>query len=113
MAEELKPVLTDVFTEPATDEGDDLIEEMASTSVINDEFDSFTDLVTTWFMDLKYTSEQGNPVKTHIELVSTEEDILTELSSLRARLIEALANRSETVVEKGGLLRKQVVGDED
>ena len=91
----------------------ELVAEMAALSVINEHFTALRNNVQEWFLDLKDTSEEGNPVRTHLAIQSLEEEVITEICALWDTLRETLANRSEQIPEKGGLLRKQVVGEED
>lgn len=106
--EDLPVVLHD--TTDATPEGDiELVEEMAATTVLYEQFTHFINNLGGWFGNLKYTSEQGNAVRTHIAIVSTEEDIITEAHNLRDHLIELLAKRGDEATETGSNLRKQVI----
>lgn len=106
--EDLPVVLHD--TTDITPEGDtELVDEMAATTVLYEEFAAFIANLGGWFGNLKYTSEQGNSVRTHIAVVSTEEDVITEAHNLRDHLIELLAKRGEEVTETGSNLRKQVI----
>jgi hypothetical protein len=98
--------------EPA--EEDELIEELAATSTINETFDKFISDVEVWFADVKYTSEMlANPVRTHLDIVALEESILTEAYALRDKLIQRVAETGEEIPVQGGLLRKQVVDSQE
>ena len=90
----------------------ELVEEMAATTVIEQLTDDFISLVSGWFINLTETSEQGNPVRTHLRIRSTGEDVVTEACQLRRKLIELLAKGDEIAVQ-GGNLTKQIVDSEE
>jgi len=69
--------LTDVFetAEPA-EEASELVEELASTTTLYDTFGRFIAQVEEAFTHLSATSEESNPVRTHLSILSIEEEII-------------------------------------
>jgi hypothetical protein len=100
-----------VATEPEVVESEEveLVEEMAASAVINETFNEFIANVAGWFEDLRVTSEESNPVRTHLEIVSLEESVITEAFALRDKLLADLAQRGEEIPTKGGSLHTQII----
>jgi hypothetical protein len=100
-----------VATDPEVLDGEEveLVEEMAASAVINETFAVFIANLVQWFEELKQTSEDSNPVRTHLQIVSLEEDVVTEAYALQDTLLADLAQRGEEIPQKGGTLRTQVI----
>lgn len=111
MADTFEELPVQIFDVPEKDEQDELVEEMAASAVINETFAEFLGNLTQWFEDLKYTSEDGNPVRTHLEILSFEEGVITEVYALKDKLLADVAQRGEELPTKGGSLRTQVIVD--
>jgi hypothetical protein len=110
--EDLPVVLHDATD--VTPEGDtELVDEMAATTVIDQLMEEFILKVSGWFIDLNEVSEHGNPVKTHIALVSVGDEVVNEAYYLRTRLLEALAKKGEEIATTGMTLTKQVLDEEN
>lgn len=98
----------------ATPEGDtELVEELAATSTIDQLMDDFIMKISGWFIELNEVSEQGNPVKTHMSLLSVCEGVVEESYYLRTRLLEQLAKKGEEIATTGMTLTKQVLDEEN
>jgi len=102
------PILP-VLEEPAEDMTDGLVEELAATTTINETFAEFLQYLYDTFGDLKFQSEQGNPVLTHIHLVAAEEDVIQRTLELQGRLLENVAKSSEEIPTTGLQLTRQVI----
>ncbi len=109
---EATPILP-VLEEPAEDMTDGLVEELAATTTINESFAEFMQYLWDTFGDLKFQSEQGNPVLTHIHLVAAEEDVISRTAELQVRLLESLAKKSDEIPTTGAQLTRQVIGVEE
>jgi hypothetical protein len=105
------PVIAPFDTADA-DEATELVDELVSTTTLYETFGRFIAHVQYNFSALKAISEESNPVRTHLSIVSVEEELLQAAHNLRDELIEKLAERGEKITEKGGTLRTQVLNDE-
>ena len=109
--QEATPILP-VLEEPAEDMTDGLVEELAATTTINESFAEFLQYLYDTFGDLKFQSEQGNPVLTHIHLVAAEEDVIQRTLELQGRLLENLAKTSEDIPTTGLQLTRQIIAND-
>jgi hypothetical protein len=95
--------------------GDDdleLSEELAATVIIEKLLDTFIEEITEILSTANEVSLDGNPVRTHLELVNASQDIVELAYELRGDLVRGVANRAEEIPEQGGNLRKQVVDEQ-
>lgn len=90
----------------------ELTEELAATSTIDQLMDDYIMKISGWFIELNEVSEQGNPVKTHMSLLSVCEGVVEEAYYLRSRLLEQLATKGEEIATTGTNLTKQVLDEE-
>jgi hypothetical protein len=90
----------------------ELVEELAATAIINELLNKFIGDISEEFADMISLSENGNPVRTYIALVSFSDSVLTEAHNLHDELLDKVAKRGEEVTEKGDTLRTQVVGED-
>jgi len=98
----------------ATPEGDtELVEELAATTTIDGLMDEFIMKVSGWFIELNEVSEQGNPVKTHLSMLSVCEGVVEEAYYLRSRLLEQVAKTGDEIATTGMTLTKQVLDEEN
>jgi hypothetical protein len=97
----------------AKEESNELIEELASTTVLHETFGRFIKGINETFAALEELSEEGNPVRTHIAIIGMYSQLITTAHQLRDELIEKLAQRGDEITEQGGTLRKQVLDDDD
>lgn len=110
--QELNTVLNAVSADhPELDGTDDtdLTEEIADTATIGQLLDNFAAEVEDMFCDAIDLSLEGNPVRTHVELVSLHQEVGEMICRLRADLVAGVANRAEEIEEQGNQLRKQVI----
>jgi len=89
-----------------------LVEELADTVTIEKLMDAFIEEVTEILGAANEVSLDGNPVRTHLELVNASQDIVELAYELRQELISKVAVRAEQITEQGGNLRKQVVDEQ-
>lgn len=108
--EQLDNIIPQIATlgEPEA-EDNELTEELAATATIDSLFDNFVTNVHGWLMNTVEVSEQGNPVRTHLSLLSLSDDIVTEAYELQRALIDQIAKRGEEIAVQGADLRKQVI----
>jgi hypothetical protein len=104
--EEIKP-----FETTDVDEADVLVAELADTTIIDTVMDDFIGATSEVFSELIEISHNGNPVATHMALLSTVEAVETALYDLKQELLDSLAKHGDEFDEKGGNLRKQVVDE--
>jgi hypothetical protein len=109
---EATPILP-VLEEPAEDMTDGLVEELAATSTINETFAEFLNYLHDTFEDLRFQSEQGNPVLTHIHLEAAAEDVIQRTLEVQGRLLENLAKSSEEIPTTGNQLTRQVIKNDE
>jgi hypothetical protein len=103
----------------------ELSEELADRTTIENLFDSFIQEVGEMFHNALDVSIDGNPVRTHLELVNFGQDTIELAYELRRELIARVANRAEQFTEQevvsptvanlsvGNQLRKQVLEQEN
>jgi hypothetical protein len=108
-----RPTLSVLPEEPIEDLTDGLVEELAVTTTINEMFAEFLAYLNDTFEDLKFTSEEANPVRTHLHLVSAEEDVVQRTLELQGRLLETLAKSSEEIPTTGLQLTRQVIANDE
>lgn len=115
MAEEHKPLeQADGFTpDPDVDEGDVMVAEVVDTATIDGIMDEFINATSEVFEELIEVSHNGNPVATHMALLSVVSAVEEALYQLKDELIESLAKHGDEFQEKGGTLRTQVIDEED
>jgi hypothetical protein len=98
----------------ATPESDtELVEELAETAIINQLVDDYIMKVSGWFIELNEVSEQGNPVRTHMSMLSVCEGVVEEAYELRRKLLEQVAKRGYEITTTGMTLTKQVLDEEN
>jgi hypothetical protein len=98
----------------ATPEGDiELTEELAETAIINQLVDDYIMKVSGWFIELNEVSEQGNPVRTHMSMLSVCEGVVEEAYELRRKLLEQVAKKGYEITTTGTNLTKQVLDEEN
>jgi hypothetical protein len=107
MADEILPVVP-----PDADEGDDLAQEIADTAAINQIMDTYIEQQHLAIQEVIEISEKGNPVATHMALLSLYDEILNMSYDLQHQFVRN-AERGESFSEKGGELRTQVLDDEE
>jgi len=90
----------------------ELVEELAATVTIEKLLDAFIEEVGEILGAANEVSLDGNPVRTHLELVNASQDIVELAYELRGDLIRGVANRAEEIPEQGSQLRKQVFDDD-
>lgn len=108
-----------------TDDDPELVEELADTVIIQKLLDTFIGEVSD-ILDLAVeVSLEGNPVRTHLELVTGSQDIVELAYELRQELLSKVANRAEEIPEQNfgataiaaathpSELRKQVIPEEN
>src|SRR5271155_5740368 len=102
--------LDDLSTELAGefDEDTPLADEIIDTATIDSLMDEFIEEVSVMFIDIVELSMEGNPVRTHLELVNLGHDTVDLAHSLNRELLNRVANRPEKLAEVGDLLRTQV-----
>src|SRR5579863_5729678 len=113
---------------PLIDDNDpeQLVEELADTVTIEKLLDTFIAEVSEILGATVEVSLDGNPVRTHLELVNAEQDIVELSYELRQELISKVANRAEVIAEQNGFgsapisaathaseMRKQVILEEE
>jgi hypothetical protein len=120
--------MDELYTHPdiTGDDDGELTEELADTATIEQLLDTFIGEVGD-ILDLAVeVSVEGNPVRTHLDLVTARQDIIELAQELRAELVAKVAVRAEEIPEQNGLgvttisaathpseLRKQVIPEED
>jgi len=107
--QELNSLLNEITGTPEVSGEDDieLSEELADTATIETLCDGFIDEVSEMFAMALDVSLDGNPVRTHLELVNFGADIVELTYQLRRDLIAKLAS-AEKLAEHGDMLRTQV-----
>jgi hypothetical protein len=95
------------------EESDELIEELASTTILYESFGRFIQFLDQSLAEVVDTSFEGNPVRTHVSLTRLQEEIVLAAHGLRDELIEKLAQYGDKITEKGGTLRTQVLNDDE
>src|SRR5271167_3773474 len=88
---------------------DELVEELADTVTIESLLDGFIQEVSEMFVDAYDVSLEGNPVRTHLELVNVGQDVVDLAHTLKRELL-ANANRAEVISEQSGLLTPPISG---
>src|SRR5271167_985217 len=78
---------------------DELVEELADTVTIESLLDGFIQEVSEMFVDAYDVSLEGNPVRTHLELVNVGQDVVDLAHTLKRELL-ANANRAEQIAEQ-------------
>jgi len=102
------------------DDDVELSEEIYDTTTIEQLLDGIIEEVNDMVSEAVDVSLEGNPVKTHIELVNFSNEIIQMLFDLKTELVVRVANRAEEISEQGaeldvvpvngaGILRKQVI----
>jgi hypothetical protein len=105
-SEQLDDLAAEIVGE--SDEDGPLADELADMATIEQLLDGFIQEVSEMFIDALDISLEGNPVRTHLELVNLGQDAVDLAHSLKRELIAKVANRSEVIAERGGLnLRTQ------
>jgi hypothetical protein len=109
---ELDAVTTEHLEVTGEDDGE-LTEELADTAVIEQLLDTFVGEVGD-ILDLAVeVSMEGNPVRTHLDLVTARQDIVELAQELKQELISKVAVRAEEIAEQGLNLRKQVIEEQE
>jgi hypothetical protein len=85
----------------------ELSEELADTATIETLLDGFIQEVSELFTMAVDVSLDGNPVRTHLELVNFGTDLVELTYQLRRDLVSKLAS-AEKLAENGNMLRTQV-----
>jgi DNA mismatch repair ATPase MutS len=108
-----------------TDDDPELVEELADTVTIEKLLDTFIEEVSDILGLSVEVSLEGNPVRTHLELVNASQDIVELAYELRQELLTKVANRAEAIAEQNfsatqiaaathpSELRKQVIPEEE
>ena len=97
----------------AAENDGELVEELADTATIEQLLDTFIQEVSDILALAVEVSLEGNPVRTHLDLVNGGQDIVELAYELRAELVAKVANRAEVIEEQGDQLRKQVIPEGD
>lgn len=105
-------VQVDEVIEDHFEENGELADEIADTATIEQLLDGYIQEVNEMFTDAFDVSLEGNPVRTHIELLNLGQDIVNLAHTLKRELLDRVANRAEIIAEQGSQLRKQVFDDE-
>jgi len=101
-----------IIPEVTGDDDVELSEEIADTAVLSGLLDNFISEIQEMFSDTLEVSLEGNPVRTHLELVNFGQDIVELAYTLRHDLLHTFANRVDGFDERGDLLRTQIVEPE-
>lgn len=108
--ESISELADQIVSESAGDS--ELVEELADTVTIEKLLDTFIENASEMLALAVEVSLEGNPVRTHLELVTVGTDIVELAYELRQELVAKVANRAEVIAEQGNQLRKQVLDDE-
>ncbi len=111
VSDELNAVAAE-HPEMTVDDSEELVEEIADTATIHDLLDEHISTMEEIFEDVIKTSLEGNPVRTHVELVNAVNDAFQMALELKAELVARLANRAEELPETGLQMRKQIVDEQ-
>jgi hypothetical protein len=80
---------------------------------LNEVFDRFISNLDGWLSETIETSMNGNPVHTHMALLSLTDTVIEEAHSVRDQLIELVANRGDEFAKSGLNLTKQVLDESE
>jgi hypothetical protein len=84
----------------AEEEAVDLAEELADTTTIEQLFDTYIGEVQELLAETLEVSLEANPVRTHLELAATAQDVVELAYQLRSDLLAKVANRAEQIDEQ-------------